>query len=89
MTVSANEPVKLSFATDAAPAKITVKCWDSKYIGDDSAYEKYEAVQVNYMSFTPKKGSRIYEIYASWSKFTENDVEMSGNCRYTIYIIRK
>ena len=89
ITVNVNEPVKLSFATDAAPAKITVKCWDSKYIGDDSAYEKYEAVQVNDMSFTPKKGSRIYEIYASWSKFTENDVEMSGNCRYTIYIKRK
>ena len=87
MTVGANEPVKLSFATDAAPAKITVKCWDSKYIGDYSAYEKYETVPVNDMSFTPKKGSRIYEIYASWDTFTENDVEMSGNCYYTAYII--
>ena len=89
LTMKDTEPVSLSFSTIAKPKQITVKCWKDEYKGDYAAYDKFEIVTVKDLHFTPKKGGYIYEIHASWDKFTDNDVTMSGNCYYTVYIIEK
>ena len=89
LTMKDTEPVSLSFSTIAKPKQITVKCWKDEYKGDYAAYDKFETVTVEDLRFTPKKGGYIYEIHASWDKFTDNDVTMSGNCYYTAYIIAK
>ena len=81
--------VQLEFMCSKKPKTITVKCWKDEYRGDYAAYDKFETVTVEDLRFTPKKGGYIYEIHASWDKFTDNDVTMSGNCYYTVYIIGK
>jgi hypothetical protein len=85
--MKAGEPVKLSFAYGDMPKTLTVRCWPDKYKNDYGAYEKYENVTVSDMSFTPKKGGYIYEVYASWNEFTVDGVAMSGDCYYTVYIV--
>ena len=87
MKVKAGDPVKLSFAYGGKPKTITVKCWPDKFKNDYSAYDKYENVTVSDMSFVPKKGGYIYEVYASWNEFTVDGVAMSGDCYYSVYII--
>ncbi len=87
VSIAAGESVGLSFDPAHLPEKIGVKCWSDIYKGDYDAYNKYETVPVEDMSFTPKTGGYIYEIHASWDEYTENDVVISGDCYYTVYIV--
>ena len=85
--VRANEPVTLTFAAEAKPETITIKCWKDEYKGNYDAYEKYGKVSVNDLQFTPETGGYIYEVHASWDEFTADGVAMSGDCYYTCCII--
>lgn len=84
--VKAGQKVTLSTSYGLAPDEVWVHCWDEKYWEDYSAYDKYETVDVKDMTFTPKKGGNIYEVFCNWGSFEEQGITVGGNCRYSFFI---
>ncbi len=87
--VKAGEKITLSTEFGPAPKEVTVRCWDEKYWEDYDAYDKYETVKASGMTFTPKKGGYIYEVFCKWDNFTKDGVLMSGNSYYSFFIRTK
>ena len=66
------ETMPATILFEAVPQKITVRCWDAKYQGDEAGYNRYEVIPTleahsNHCRIELKPGSYIYEVAAEWT----------------------